>query len=325
MRHQLKRLLQGVALSVAAVLVSAAGLAADKVTIAEFKYPGAQAKVHLLKTLLEERLGLEVATATGDHAIFYAGMDRGKGDIDVHPSVWQPNQANFKAEYVDGKGTVVYSDKFHKGTQGFCVPRKFSEQHNVKSIFDLARPEVAELLDSDGDGKGEIWVGKSGWASTNENHVKVRDYGLLTFNEALKADAAVNTAALADAIKKDEGHAFYCWRPNVVWIQFDIVELEEPAHDPSCYNVIPANEDPEWFEKSKVTCGSPQRQVMIGWSKALETRLPAVTSLLSNIHWDVDMVSAWAYEIGAKQRDPAEVMKEWVAANQELVDSWFGM
>ena len=122
---------------------------------------------------------------------------------------------------------------------------------NVKSIFDLGRPDVAKLLDSDGNGKGEIRIGKSGWASTNENHVKARDYGLLPFNEVTKSDAAVNVAALNDAVRKHEGYAFYCARPEEVWIRFDIVELKEPPFDPSCHKIINAKGNPDWFEQSK--------------------------------------------------------------------------
>lgn len=325
MRQLFKRSIQGLALTAAATLASTAAIAADKVTIAEFKYPAAQAKLHLVKMLLEERFGLEVSSATGDNAQFYAGMDRGKGDYDLTVTVWLPNQKNFKAEYVDKKKTVVYSEISYPATSGFCVPKHFSEQHNVTSIFDLARPEVAELLDSDGNGKGEIWIGKPGWASTNENHIKVRDYGLLTFNEAVKADAAVNFAALADAVKKKQGRAFYCWRPNQVWIQYDVVQLEEPTHDPSCHNQINAKDDPEWFEKSKITCASAPKKVTIGWAKALEERLPVVTSFLANIELDTDTVSAWAYEIAGKKRSPAEVVREWAEKNQERIDKWLGM
>ena len=325
MRQLFKRSIQGLALTAAATLASTAAIAADKVTIAEFKYPAAQAKLHLVKMLIEERFGLEVSSATGDNAQFYAGMDRGKGDYDLTVTVWLPNQKNFKAEYVDKKKTVVYSEISYPATSGFCVPKHFSEQHNVTSIFDLARPEVAELLDSDGNGKGEIWIGKPGWASTNENHIKVRDYGLLTFNEAVKADAAVNFAALADAVKKKQGRAFYCWRPNQVWIQYDVVQLEEPTHDPSCHNQINAKDDPEWFEKSKITCASAPKKVTIGWAKALEERLPVVTSFLANIELDTDTVSAWAYEIAGKKRSPAEVVREWAEKNQERIDKWLGM
>lgn len=325
MRQLYKRSIQGLALTAAAMLAGNAAIATEKVTIAEFKYPAAQAKLHLVKMLLEERLGLEVISKPGDNAQFYAGMDRGKGDYDLTVTVWLPNQKNFKAEYVDKKKTVIYSDISYPATSGFCVPKHFSEEHNVTSIFDLARPEVAALLDSDGNGKGEIWIGKPGWASTNENHIKVRDYGLLTFNEAVKADAAVNFAALADAIKKKEGRAFYCWRPNQVWIQYDVVQLEEPPHDPSCHNQVNATEDSEWFEKSKITCASAPKKVTIGWAKALEERLPVVTNFLANIEIDTDTVSAWAYEIAGKKRNSAEVVREWAEQNQERIDKWFGM
>ena len=325
MRHQFKSLSRRVALTMAVLLASSAGMAAEKVMIAEFKYPAAAFRVNVIKVLLEERLGIESDTATGDHAMFYAGMHRGKGDIDIHPEIWQPNQKNFKAEYVDGKGTVVYSDKYHDATSGFCVPKYFSEEHNVKSIFDLGRPDVAKLLDSDGNGKGEIWIGKSGWASTNENHVKARDYGLLPFNDVTKADAAVNIAALNDAVRKHEGYAFYCARPEEVWIRFDIVELEEPPFDPSCHKIINAKGNPDWFEQSKITCKGAAKTVRVAWSKSLEERLPAVTSLLANIDFDLDMVTAASYEIGANKRDPRDVAKEWIDSNKERVDSWFGM
>ena len=113
MRHPFKNLPRCVGLAMALVLASSAAMAAEKLMIAEFKYPAAAFRVNVIKVLLEERLGLESDTATGDHAMFYAGMHRGKGDIDIHPEIWQPNQKNFKAEYVDGHGTVVYSDKYH--------------------------------------------------------------------------------------------------------------------------------------------------------------------------------------------------------------------
>ena len=49
---------------------------------------------------------------------------------------------------------------------------------NITAIEDLARPEVVKAMDSDGNGKGEFWIGADGWASANVNQVKLRDYGL---------------------------------------------------------------------------------------------------------------------------------------------------
>jgi glycine betaine/proline transport system substrate-binding protein len=325
MTHPTKSSLQGIALGLSMMFASSASIASEQVAIAEFKYPSAEAKVHVIKVLLEQRLGLKVSRSTGDHATFYSAMDRGKGDIDIHPEIWLPNQGDFKRQYVDQKGTVALSTKGYPVQQAFCVPRYFSEKYNVKSVFDLARPDVAKALDTRGKGKGEIWIGAPGWASASENHVKARDYGLLTFNDVVRSDVAVNLAALADAIKKKQGYAFYCMKPDQVWLQYDLVALQEPPHNPSCHKMVPASQDPDWFNKSKVTCDGETRTIRVGWSKSLEKRLPAVTSLLAKIEFDPESVTAMAYEIGVKKRDADEVAKEWVAANKKRVDGWFGM
>ena len=36
---------------------------------------------------------------------------------------------------------------------------------NITAIEDLGRPEVVKAMDSDGNGKGEFWIGADGWAS----------------------------------------------------------------------------------------------------------------------------------------------------------------
>ena len=44
----------------------------------------------------------------------------------------------------------------------------------------------------------------------------------------------------------------------------------------------------------------------------------------ANIALDGDVVSSFAFEIeGGK--DPADVAKDWVAANSDRVDSWLGL
>ena len=224
----------------AATLVASVttAVSADKVAIAEFKYPSAQATLHVMKNILEKRLGLEVTTLTGNNAVFYAAMDRGKGEVDFHVEVWLPNQKALVQKYANEKKTVVVSKKPYVASSGFCVPRYFAEANNLKDITDLARPEVAAQLDSDGDGKGEIWVGKPGWIATNENSIKVRDYGLLAFSKETRHDAAVHYGNLSAAVKKKAGYAGYCWKPDGVWKQYDVVQLKEPPYDPSCHKQL---------------------------------------------------------------------------------------
>ena len=309
----------------AALLLASSATMAERVAIGEFKYANYQAIMHLIKALVEDRLGGEVEIVPANNAMMYAGMDRGKGEIDVHADVWIPNQRDFYEEYVVRRGTVLYSEHSYAATTGFCVPKYFAEEQNLTSVFDLARPEIAAMLDSDGNGKGEIFIGLPGSAQVAINHVKVRDYGLLISNERVEADFAVNYAALDDAVRKRKGYAFFCWAPDGVWLLHDLVQLEEPPHDPSCVKMVQPKEDPDWLEKSKITCADATKQVQIGYSKSLLERSPTIASLLAGIALDTETVSGWAFEIGSKKRDPAEVMKEWIANNPERVDSWFGL
>ena len=298
--------------------------AAESVNIGAPAWTGAQAIAHLIAEVVETRIGGEANLVPGNNASIFQAMDQGKGDIDVHPDVWLPNQESFTKKYVDEAGTVVLSEKPYEGKQSFCVSKKFSEENNVTSIFDLARPEVAEKMDSDGNGKGEIWVGAPGWASANVNEIKVRDYGLLPFMDPIRADQAVMTATVGDSIKKDMGYAFYCYSPHAIWFQYDIVRLEEPAFDPEKYIAIQPSDDPDWYEKSTVMTEDALKQVQIAYSKSLIERSPAIADLLANIQLDGETVSDFAFQIeGGK--DPADVAKEWVAANSDRVDGWLGL
>ena len=303
---------------------SGGAMAAESVNIGAPAWTGAQAIAHLIQEIVVSRIGGSAELVPGNNAAIFQAMDQGKGDIDVHPDVWLPNQQTFTDKYVDGAGTVTLSSNYYEGKQSFCVSKAFSEANGVTSIFDLARPEIAKLMDSDGNGKGEIWIGAPGWASANVNEVKVRDYGLMPFMEPIRADQAVMTARVGDSVKKNEGYAFYCYSPHAIWFQHDIVRLEEPAFDPEKYVALQPSDDPDWFKKSKVMTEDALKKVQIAYSNSLAERSPAIADLLANIALDGDVVSGFAYEIeGGK--DPADVAKEWVAANSDRVDSWLGL
>ena len=309
----------------AIALAAPTALAAEKVNVAAPNWSSATAIAHLIKVLVDEKVGGEATLVPGTNATIYQGMDRGKGDIDVHPDVWLPNQKNFTDEYVEEKGSVVLSENHYAGKQGFCVSKDFQEKTGITSIYDPARPDIAEMLDSDGDGKGEIWIGAPGWNSANVNEIKVRDYGLLPFMEPFRAEQTVNTNRVGDRIAKGDGVAFYCYAPEAIWFMHDIVQLEEPPHDPAKYKVVQASEDPDWLAKSKVETADAPREVQIAYSKSLEERAPKIVKLLGSIALDTDTVSQWAFEMIVKKREPEDVVRDWIDANQDRVDAWLGL
>lgn len=312
-------------LVLAGALAMSGGIAsAESVNIGAPAWTGAQAIAHLIQEVVVTKIGGTAELVPGNNASIFQAMDQGKGDIDVHPDVWLPNQESFTKKYVDDAGTVTLSSNSYEGKQNFCVSKTFAETNGVTSIFDLARPEIAKLMDSDGNGKGEIWIGAPGWASANVNEVKVRDYGLMPFMEPIRADQAVMTARVGDAIKKGEGYAFYCYSPHAIWFQHDIVRLEEPAFDPEKYIALQPSDDPDWFTKSKVMTEDALKQVQVAYSNSLQDRSPAIADFLANMKLDGETVSSFAFEIeGGK--DPADVAKAWVEENSDRVDSWLGL
>ena len=306
-------------------LSSGSTIAGESVNIGAPSWTGAQAIAALLQAVVVERIGGEANLVPGNNATIFQGMDQGKGDIDVHPDVWLPNQQSFTKKYVDGAGTVALGKNYYEGNQGFCVPTQFAKANNITDIADLGRPDVAMKMDSDGNGKGEMWIGAPGWASANVNEVKVRDYDLLPFIEPIRAEESVKTARVKDAIAKNEGYAFYCYKPHAIWYMFDVTMLTEPKFDPAKYKMVQPSDSPDWYKESKVATKDALKNVQIAWSKSLHERSPAIAEFFQNFSLNADDVSGFAYEISGKGRDASEVASEWIANNPERVDAWLGM
>ena len=307
-----------------ATLISAP-VFAEEVKVGVPSWTGAQAIAHVLGEIVTSRIGGKVEYVPGNNATIFQAMDQGKGDIDVHPDVWLPNQESFTKKYVDEAGSVTLSSNPYEGNQGFCVSRDFGTKMKIADIADLGRPDVAMAMDSDGNGKGEMWIGAPGWASANVNEVKTRDYGLLDFIEPIRAEEAVKTARIKDSIAKGEGYAFYCYKPHAVWFMFDVEMLTEPTYDPEKYVMVQPSDDPDWYNKSMVASKDALKEVQIAWSNSLVDRSPAIAEFFQNFALTADDVSALAFEISANGKDPAEVAKEWVTENSDRVDTMLGL
>ena len=312
-------------LAVAVTMCTAPAFAAESVKIGVPSWTGAQAIANLLAAVVEMRIGGEAELVPGNNATIFQAMDQGKGDIDVHPDVWLPNQESFTKKYVDGAGTVTLSSNPYEGNQGFCVSKDFGEANSITDIADLGRPEVAALMDSDGNGRGEMWIGAPGWASANVNEVKVRDYGLLDFIEPIRAEESVKTARVKDSIAKGEGYAFYCYKPHAIWFMFDVEMLSEPPYDPEKYVMLQPSDSPDWYEQSMVASKDALKNVQIAWSNSLAERSPAIAEFFERFALTADDVSGFAFEISGKGREAEEVAREWVTNNTDRVDAWLGL
>ena len=181
---------------------------AEKVKIGDPGWTGATAIANLLAAVVIDKMGGEVELVPGNNTAIYGAIDRSKGEIEVHPDIWLPNQEAYTNDLVP-KGTLKLSINSYEGNQGYCVSQQFAKKMNITAIEDLGRPEVVKAMDSDGNWKGEFWICADGWASANVNQVKLRDYKLYDAGiEPIRAAEAVKNARVLASIKNGEGSGF---------------------------------------------------------------------------------------------------------------------
>ncbi len=162
------------AAAVLSTVITAPAFAAD-VVIGVPNWPSVRVTAHVLKTVMEDNLGLEVELQNGTNPVVFEAMD--SGAMHVHPEVWLPNQANLEAKFVKDKGTVRQNPNGVNGDQAMCVTKGTQERTGISELSELTNPDMAKNFDTDGDGKGEIWIGAAGWASTNVEKIRAKSYG----------------------------------------------------------------------------------------------------------------------------------------------------
>lgn len=284
-------------------------------------WPSVQASAHVLKVALEQKFELTVELQEGSNLDVFEAMDA--GTVDIHPEAWLPNLDGLKRQYVDGAKTIRMHPSGATGEQGMCVTEKTAARTGITSLKDLSEPEMAANFDTDGDGKGEVWIGAAGWGSTPIERVRARSYG---YDQTMtlrieEEDVALAGVAAADA--SDRNVVFFCYTPHHMFAEFDLVVLSEPEHDPDQWRIVPPSPTPGWLEKSTAAVAWDTATLHVSYASGLEASQPDVAAALSNVTFDNDMLTAMTYALSVEGQDPAAFAAQWVEENARTVDRWF--
>ncbi len=297
---------------------SMSAMSADMV-IGVPNWPSVNVTANVLKVIIEDNFGLDVELQNGTNPIVFEAMD--SGSMHVHPEVWLPNQANLHDKYVN-KGTVKMNPNGVAAFQGLCVTEYTANEYGVTKVSDLTNPDISKLFDTDGDGKGEVWIGASGWASTNVEKVRAKSYGYSETMNLKEMDETLALAEVDNAVVQKKPIVFFCYTPHHMFALHKLVILDEPKHDPAKWNVIQPTDDPDWLAKSMAPVAWDLAYLHIHYATSLESAYPEVASLLSKVKLDTDTVSSMTYALVVEKQDPAAFAQKWVADNSKLVETW---
>ena len=308
------------ALLTGAAMFAATSAMADDIVIGVPNWASVNATAHILEIVIEENLGLEVELQNGTNPIVFEAMD--KGSMHAHPEVWMPNQQNLHDTYVKDRGTVVMNGQPVQAEQGMCVPRYVAEEMGVSKIEDLTDPEKAAIFDRNGDGKPEVYIGAPGWASTVIEQIRAKSYGYDAVFQLDQYEETIAYGNLDNAMNAKEPWIGFCYKPHFIFVTYDIVMLEEPAHDPATWTIVQPTDDPDWLAKSQASTAWNGATLHLHYAKELEEKHPQVAQLFKNYSMDADSLSAMGKALSVENQEPGEFAKEWVAANEDRVLGW---
>lgn len=295
-------------------------LAAD-VVIGVPNWPSVQATAHVLKVALEDKLGLEVELKNGSNKAVFDAMDA--GSIHVHPEAWLPNLDHLRRKYVIAKKSIKMHPSGATGTQATCVTKGTAERTGIKELRELRNPEMAKNFDSDGDGKGEIWIGADGWGSTPIEQIRARSYG---YDATMKLRIMEESFALAEvdaAVEQKKNIVFFCYTPHHMFAAQDLVILKEPAYDANKWVIVPPSPTPGWLEKSSAAVAWDTARLHVSYAVSLEETHPKAAAMLSKVSLSTDTLTAMTYALAVEKQAPDTFAAQWVEQNKAIVDRWF--
>lgn len=298
------------------------GAVAESLSIGVPNWPSVRVTASVLKAIVEREFKHTVSLRPASNRDIFVGMDAGDGSIDVHPEVWLPNQEDLVREFVDERGSVALGARPYHALQGLCVTKKIADEHGVKSVYDLLSRRVARLFDTNGDGKGEIWIGAQGWASTDVERARAYAYGYDEGFELVVLDEALALSRLDYSVASGLPYLFFCYAPHHVFLRYELVRLAEPKHDPTRWRMVHPTESDGWLEESVVGMAWPPSRIHIGFSRSLRDRLPAVTALLNSVELDTSLVGEWTHATVVDGADVDGFAERWVQENRDRIDAW---
>jgi glycine betaine/proline transport system substrate-binding protein len=248
-------------------------------------WPEGEAVSYLWSAILEEK-GYDVELEYPDIAAGFSGLST--GDYDVNMDVWLPvTHESYLEEF--GDDIVDIGIWNNEATNNIAV----NADAPVDSLDELA--DNAELFNSTIVG-AEAGSGLSG---LTENAV-LPDYGLDDW-EFTTSSTATMLSELKAATDAGENIAVTLWHPHWAYEAFDIKDLADP----------------------KGALGEAEGIHSYG-SSGFEEKFPQFAGWLAEFEMDTATLGSLQnvmYNSGADSSDYEDIVADWIADNQEWVDS----
>ena len=248
------------------------------------------------------------------------------GELDFYSAHWEKLHNKF---FIENGG----EEKFERvgiaianTLQGYQIDKTTADKYKITSLEQFKNPQIAQLFDSDGDGKANLTGCNPGWGCelVIEHHLDV--YGL---RDTVEHDQGNYDALMANVVaRKQQGEAIFhyaytpSWVPIVLEPGKDVIWLEVP------FTSLPKEQGAVSEQDTVVdgkNLGFAVDRVRVVANKQFLIANPAAKHLFELISIPIEDVNAQQKLVQDGEKQPKDLRRhaeEWVKKNQEQFDSW---
>lgn len=275
----------------------------------------------LLVSRALEKLGYTVKPAQEtEYATGHLAL--ANGDATFLANHWDPLHAAF-FQNAGGEAKIWRNSTYvTQSLQGYLIDKKTADAHKITNIEQLRDPKIAQLFDTNGDGKADLTGCNPGWGCelAIERHLKNYQLGgSITHKQGSYAALIADTIA---RFKQGQPILYYTWTPY--WVSAvlrpgtDVVWLEVPDSPTA------AAQDDTRLSNGK-NYGFKVNQQHIMANKAFADQNPAAARLFEVMQLPVADINAQNLRMSRGENKASDIARHtdgWIKAHQKTFDSW---
>jgi len=259
--------------------------AADKsIKLAYVAWDSEIASTHVVKEVLESRLGYKVEMLQVDAGPMFAGIAGGSADAMV--AAWLPGtHAAYMEQY--GKDLVDLGPNMYGAKIGLTVPAYM----DIQTIEDLKNPDVAKSLNS------RIIGIEPGAGIMMATERALAEYGLEGYT-IVESSSAAMAQELLKAYENRQPIVVTGWTPHWMFAKMELKYLDDPKG---------------------IYGGEEQIHTLV--RKGLEADMKDAYTFLDQFEWTPEDMAEVMVAI-QEGKTPEEAAKNWVSSNPDKVEAW---
>ncbi|HHP7244809.1 MAG TPA: glycine betaine/L-proline ABC transporter substrate-binding protein ProX, partial [Elainellaceae cyanobacterium] len=282
---------------------------------------------------LLNQLGYSVSEPqTMENAEFYQAV--AEGDVDLWANGWFPLHRTFlEPDSVSSQAEAVGFEVRGGALQGYLIDKKTADQFNIRNLEALKNPDVAQLFDSNGNGKADLIGCNPEWncAQIIDHHLTT--YGLDATVEHIQGDYTPLMETIIQRYTQGKPILFYTWTPNwtvnrlvpgqdVVWIEVPFPSLPPDQTRLESETVLTGITG---CVADPCSIGFSRNDIRAVANSSFLDANPAIRTLLEQIEIPLNDIADQNAKMLAGEDEEADIRRhalEWIQANQIQVDAW---